>query len=279
MTQAFAFGTYIPGVSPIHAMNAQVKIILACVFAISVFFVEQWLGILLLALVVAILFAIARIPVSKAAHGLIPIAFILVFTILVHTFSISLDTPAAPGLNVAGSLGLTQSWAIWGSFGVTLDGFMRGLFFGLRIVLLVMICSLLTFTTSMVDLTDAVRKMLGPLRRFGVPVDDIAMMVSIALRFIPITAREAQTIQKAQKARCANFDSGSVLARMKAWVPVLIPLFVRLFRRVDDLADAMDARCYAGGARSYARSQSLTRVDVCTLLAGVVAIVAVCAFM
>lgn len=276
MSQAFAFGAYIPGTSPIHTMNAQVKIILACVFAIAVFFVEQWAGLLLLTAAVALLYMIARIPVTKAARGLIPIAFILAFTIVVHAFSISLDTAAAPGLSAAGSLGLTQRWVLFGSFGITLDGLMRGLFFGLRIVMLVLICSLLTFTTSMVDLTDAMRKMLAPLRRFGVPVDDIAMMVSIALRFIPTTAREAQTIQRAQKARCADFDAGNVFQRLKSWVPVLVPLFVRLFRRADDLADAMDARCYAGGRRSYARTMALTACDVAALVIGTVAIVAVC---
>lgn len=279
MTQALAFGTYIPKKSPIHSMNAQVKILLACVFSVSVFFVEQWGGLLLLAAAVILLYMIARIPVTKAARGLLPIVFILVFTIVVHTFSISLGSDAAPGLSTAGSLGFTQEWVLFGSFGVTLDGLMRGLFFALRIVMLVLICSLLTFTTSMVDLTDAMRKMLGPLRRFGVPVDDIAMMVSIALRFIPTTAREAQTIQLAQKARCANFDADNVFARLKSWIPVFIPLFVRLFKRADDLAEAMDARCYTGARRTYARTVALQATDVVTLVVGIVLIVAVCVFL
>lgn len=219
MTQALAFGTYIPGTSPIHALNAQVKIILACVFSIAVFFVESWAGLLIVTAFVAMLYMMARVPVTRAARGLIPIIFILAFTIIVHTFSISLGSAAAPGLSTAGSLGLTQEWVLFGSFGITLDGLMRGLFFALRIVLLVLICSLLTFTSSMMELTDAMLRMFGPLRRFGVPVDDIAMMISIALRFIPTTAREAQMIQLAQKARCANFDDGNLFVRLKAWVP------------------------------------------------------------
>lgn len=279
MTQALAFGTYIPGTSPIHALNAQVKIILACVFSIAVFFVESWAGLLIVAAFVAMLYMMARVPVTRAARGLIPIIFILAFTIIVHTFSISLGSAAAPGLSTAGSLGLMQEWVLLGSFGITLDGLMRGLFFALRIVLLVLICSLLTFTSSMMELTDAMLRMFGPLRRFGVPVDDIAMMISIALRFIPTTAREAQMIQLAQKARCANFDDGNLFVRLKSWVPVFIPLFVRLFRRADDLADAMDARCYAGGRRTRMNVTTLSGTDVATLIIGIVAIVALCVFL
>ncbi len=279
MAQALAFGTYIPGTSPIHALNAQVKIILTCVFSIAVFFVESWPGLLIVTAFVAMLYMMAQVPVAKAACGLIPIIFILAFTIVVHAFSISLGSQMAPGLSMAGSLGFTQEWVLFGSFGITLDGLMRGLFFALRIVLLVLICSLLTFTSSMMELTDAMLRIFGPLRRFGVPVDDIAMMVSIALRFIPTTAREAQMIQLAQKARCANFDDGSVFVRLKSWVPVFIPLFVRLFRRADDLADAMDARCYAGGRRTRMTTTRMSASDIVTLVVGILAIVVLCVFL
>lgn len=276
MAQALAFGTYIPATSPIHALNAQVKIILACVFSIAVFFVDTWLGLLLVCVAVAACYAIAHVPVTKAAQGLLPIIFILVFTIVVHAFSISLGSETAPGLSMAGSLGLTQEWVLFGSFGITLDGLMRGLFFALRIVLLVLICSLLTFTSSMMQLTDAMLRMLGPLRKLGVPVDDIAMMVSIALRFIPTTAHEARVIQLAQKARCADFDDGNVFVRLKAWVPVFIPLFVRLFRRADELALAMDARCYAGGRRTRMSVSKMRASDIAVLVVGAVAIVVLC---
>lgn len=279
MAQALAFGTYIPGTTPVHALSAQVKIILACAFSIGIFFVESWAGLLLVTALVMMLYVVAHVPVARAARGLIPVVFILVFTIVVHAFSISLGSQPAPGLSTAGSLGLTQQWIFFGSFGITLDGLARGLFFALRIILLVLICSLLTFTSSMMELTDAMLRMFGPLRRFGAPVDDIAMMISIALRFIPTTAREAQTIQLAQKARCANFDDGNPLIRLKSWIPVLIPLFVRLFRRADDLADAMDARCYAGGRRTRMNVRPLSTSDVATLVVGIAAIVALCVFM
>ena len=131
----------------------------------------------------------------------------------------------------------------------------------------------------MVDLTDAMLKILSPLRVIKVPVDDLAMMVSIALRFIPITAQEAHTIQLAQKARCANFEDGNIFVRLRAWVPVFIPLFVRLFRRADELAAAMDARCYAGYSRTRLNTSTMRGSDVAVLLIGLVAICTVCVFL
>lgn len=279
MSQTFAFGTYIPQNSPVHALNAQVKIILACAFSIAVFFIESWAGMLLALVLVGLLYALARVPVRKALRGLLPVVFILVFTIVVHTFSINIGGQAAPGLSSAGSLGLTQQWVIFGSFGITLDGFVRGLFFALRIALLVLICSLLTFTTSMMELMDAMLSLLAPLRIIKVPIDDLAMMVSIALRFIPTTAHEAQMIQLAQKARGANFEDGNIFVRMRAWVPVFIPLFVRLFRRADELAIAMDARCYTGSVRSHLHAASMTRLDVAVLVCGIALLCAACVFL
>lgn len=276
MSSTLAFGSYIPGSSPIHAMNAQVKIILTCVFSIAVFLVDGWVGIGLLTAAVLAGYAIAQVNVGRAARGLIPVLFILVFTIVVHAFSLNLDAASAPGLSNAGSLGLEGRLYIAGSFGITLDGFVSGLFFALRIALLVALCSLLTFTTSMVALTDGMLRLLGPLRRLRVPIDDIAMMVSIALRFIPTTAAEARTVQLAQKARCADFDGGSIVARAKAWVPVLIPLFVRLFRRAEELAQAMDARCYAGGVRTHASSDALRVADIVAFTLCCAAIAVIC---
>lgn len=279
MASVLAFGAYVPAESPVHALNAQVKIVLACAFSVSVFLVETWAGIGLVAALVVALYAIGRVPVTSALRGLIPVAFILVFTIVVHAFSINIGSEAAPGLSMAGSLGLSQEWVLFGSLGVTLDGLVRGLFFALRIALLVAVCSLLTFTTSMIALTDGMLKLLAPLRVLKVPIDDIAMMVSIALRFIPTTAAETRTIQLAQKARCADFDDGNLLKRIKSWVPVLVPLFVRLFHRADELAEAMDARCYAGGVRTHMTQGALRARDVVTLVAGVALLVVTCVFL
>lgn len=279
MASVLAFGAYVPAESPVHVLNAQVKIVLACVFSISVFLVETWAGIGLVTALVAALYATGRVPVGNALRGLIPVTFILAFTVIVHAFSINIGSETAPGLSQAGSLGLDQEWVLFGTFGVTLDGLVRGLFFALRIALLVAICSLLTFTTSMIALADGMLKLLAPLRRLRVPIDDIAMMVSIALRFIPTTAAEARTVQMAQKARCADFDDGNVLKRVRSWVPVLVPLFVRLFRRADELAEAMDARCYSGGVRTHMTQSAARAKDVAVLVVGAAVLVAICVFL
>ena len=276
MGSSLGFGAYIAGDSPVHRLNAQVKIVLACAFSIAVFFVEGWPGLLLLVAFVVLLYALAHVRITRALSGLKPIVFILVFTIVVHMFSISLGSQAPPGTNTMGTLGLTQEWVLFGTFGITLDGLARGLYFALRIALLVAACSLLTFTTSMVQLTDGLLRLMAPLRKAHAPIDDLAMMVSIALRFIPTTAEEAQNVVKAQKARCANFEDGGLLRRAKAWVPVFIPLFVRLFRRADDLALAMDARCYRGEGRTHMHEVALVRTDIAVLVGGLAALVALC---
>lgn len=279
MAASLAFGSYIAASSPVHDLNAQVKIILACAFSLAVFFVETWAGMLVVVATVAGAYLLAHVQVGHALRGLVPVLFILIFTIVVHAFSISLGTEGYGASSQVGSLGLTQQWVIAGSFGVTFDGLACGVFFALRIALLVAVCSLLTFTTSMVALTDGMLKLMSPLRRLKVPVDDIAMMISIALRFIPTTAQEAQAVQLAQKARCADFEGGNVLTRTRAWVPVLVPLFVRLFRRADELAEAMDARCYSGGVRTHAHEDACGAGDIAILVCGLILLAALCVFL
>ena len=276
MANALAFGEYLAGTSPVHTLNAQVKILLTCAFSISVFLVDGWPGILVLTAGVAVLYLVAGVKISRALSGLKPLVFILAFTVLVHMFSINVGAAAQPGQSQAGSLGFTQQWVLFGSFGITLDGLVRGLFFALRIALLVAACSLLTFTTSLVALTDALLQLMRPLARLRLPVEDLAMMVSIALRFIPTTAQEAQSIVKAQTARCADFETGGLMRRVRAWIPVFIPLFVRLFRRADDLALAMDARCYRGEGRTHLHATSIGARDAACGLAVLAALVAVC---
>lgn len=276
MGSTLAFGSYVARESAVHGLNAQVKVILTCLFSIAAFLVDGWAGMGILVAAVAVLYAVAHVNVARAARGLLPVAFILVFTIVVHAFSLDVTSPTAPGLANTGSLGLTVTCTLFGTFGLTLDGLVVGLYFALRIALLVALCSLLTSTTTMMELTDAMLVLLGPLRHLRVPVDDIAMMVSIALRFIPTTAEEAFAIQKAQKARCADFDEGSLLKRLRAWASVLVPLFVRLFRRADELADAMDARCYGIGPRTHASRRPLSAGDVAVGIVFAAGLVVVC---
>lgn len=249
MASRFSFGAYIPGTSPVHRTSAQVKIILACAFSVGALFIDTWAGMAAVVCCLALLYGIARVPVRNGLKGTAPIAFILVFTVLVHALSF------------------------------TLDGLLDGLFVALRIAAIVLACMLLTFTTSAVELTDGLLWLLGPLRKAKAPVDDFAMVISLALRFIPLTADQAYAIRDAQRARCGDFESGSPLARAKAWGPVLVPLFVRLFRRAEELAAAMEARCYQSGRRSRARSHEMSSGEVAKLIVSLALLVALCWFL
>jgi energy-coupling factor transport system permease protein len=193
------------------------------------------------------------VPWRIVARGIVPILWLLVFTIVVNAL---LWRPVSSALAV-------------GPVGVSASGLARGLFFSTRIVLLVLGTSLVTLTTSPVALTDALSRLMRPLALIRVPVDDVAMMFSIALRFIPTTAEEAEKIVVAQTARGAVFDEGGPIARGRAWVPVLVPLFVNLFRRADDLAVAMESRCYTGRGRTRLHELRMQRSDWIVLIGGV----------
>ncbi|MGI6031824.1 MAG: energy-coupling factor transporter transmembrane component T family protein [Coriobacteriales bacterium] len=276
MASTFAFGTYLPEPSQVHALKAQVKIVLACAFSVCAFFVETWAGIGILCALAVMSYALAKIPLSNALRGFAPIAFILAFTIVVHAFSFDLGASWRPYEGMAGSIGATQQLALAGSFGLTLDGTLVGLFLALRIAVLLGGCSLLTFTTSLVDLVDGMRALLLPLARLKVPVDEITTIVSLALRFIPTTIEQAQTIRRSQMARGASFEEGNILARLKAWIPVVVPLFVGLFRKAEVLGVALDARCYGVARRTRAHSRPWRAADVVTLVVGLVVLVGVC---
>ncbi len=301
MSNALAFGSFIPGESRIHIMNAQVKVILTCVFSIAVFFVNSWAGMLACCVLIACLYASAALPLSQFLGSLKPVVFLLCFTVLAQT--ICLDVPSfmdsvpneaiaqafwgyggdgtlntgAGGTLSAGSLCLPWGVVLCGAFGFTADGFARGLFFAIRIAVLIAACCLLSFTTSSVCIMDALAILLKPLRAVKVPVNDLCLVASIALRFIPTVMQEAQQVRCAQEARGALFQGGGALNALKSWGNVLSPLIVRLFRRADNLAMAMDARCYDGGKRSFAGNQILSSADRTVLVVGflLVALIAV----
>jgi energy-coupling factor transport system permease protein len=194
----------------------------------------------MLALVMGIVilgFLVARIRLRSLQSVVGPVLFISAFTFVANAIAWG---------------GMEADFRLLG-IGISMAGILRGLFFMLRLLTLVLATSLLTLTTSPVSMTDAITSILSPLRTFRVPVDDIALVFSIALRFIPTIADEADKIVIAQTARGARFTSGNALARIKAWVPVLIPLLVQLFRRADHLALAMESRCYTGQGRTRLR--------------------------
>lgn len=236
MAFAVPFGQYLPDTTPVHVCDARTKLLIVVAYTFALFASRSWWAMALLALGMLLGYLVAHVPFKIALRGLKPLAVILVFTVAANAFTFQATT-------------LEGAVALWGSFGCTLPGLLDGLYFALRICLLVLATSLITFTTTMVGLVDALTTLMGPLRRLHVPVDDIATMFSIALRFIPITAEEADKVVMAQRARGVRFDEGGPIVRVRKWAVVLIPLFVSLFRRADELASAMEARCYTGLGR------------------------------
>jgi len=248
-------GQYYPADSIIHHLDARAKIGLATVFSVMLFTVDSWQGLLGGALLTALAIAASRVPLHVVVRGVRPVAFLLVLTVALNALRWRPDE------------------ALWqlGPLALDAEGLAQGLYFATRIVLLVLGTTLVTFTTSPVALTDGLARLMRPLRAVRVPVDDVAMMLTVALRFIPATAEEADTIIVAQTARGAVFDRGGPIARAKAYGPVLVPLFVALFRRADELAVAMESRCYRGQGRTRMTEPRLNLVDVATLvLAGAV---------
>lgn len=230
MIRDITIGQYYSVDSPIHRLDPRVKIIAATLYIIEIFIVSNFWGFLISASALGIVVAISKVPVSYIMRGLKPILFILFFTFAMNIFMIDGK----------------ELWR-WGIFKITDTGIYTAVFMGIRLLLLIIGTSLLTLTTTPISLTDGIEKLLLPLEKLKFSVHDVAMMMSIALRFIPILMEETDKIIKAQQARGADFETGNIFARAKALVPILIPLFVSAFRIALALALAMEARCYRGG--------------------------------
>ncbi|MDR2197593.1 MAG: energy-coupling factor transporter transmembrane protein EcfT [Coriobacteriales bacterium] len=269
MALVVPFGQYVPGTSPVHTLDARMKLLLVAAYVAALFLVDGWLGLLFATALLIVGYRVAHIPLRLGARGLKPIVIILAFTFLANTLTFSADLAGSIGAETA-----TDFIPLIGSFGIRPLGALRGLYFALRIVLLVSVTSLLTFSTSIVALSDALTQLMRPLAALRVPTEDIAMMFTIALRFIPLTAEEAEKIMVAQSARGAVFDAGGPLRRARAWVPVLVPLFVSLFRRADALAGAMETRCYRGRGRTHLRVSTLSGAHLAAGLIGALVLVA-----
>jgi energy-coupling factor transport system permease protein len=256
-----ALGQYFPVDSALHRLDPRFKLIMILAFIISLFFIEQAVVMVGALSVVPLLLLFSKLPVRWLWRSLRPLVFILFFTMSIHIFL----TPGEP------------LW-VFGPLRPTGAGLARGAFFSLRLVMVITVSSFITLTTSPVALTDALEALLGPTKRLGVPVHELALMTTIALRFIPTLLDEAQEIIRAQKARGADFESGFVAKRVRGLVPVLIPLFVGSFRRADDLATAMEARGYAGSQRrSRLHQLKLDAGDYLWLLGGTLVVAAMLA--
>lgn len=231
MLTDITLGQYFPGNSCIHHLDPRTKILATLLYIIAIFFASSPLSYGILIAFAAIVIGLSRLPVMLVVKSLKPIWIIVLLTMLIHMFT-------APGEHVIFT---------WKFLSVTQEGLDMGLKMAARLILLLLFSSVLTFTTSPIVLTDGIENILRPFRCIGVPAHELAMMMTIALRFIPTLLEETDRIMKAQTARGADFSSGNILERMKNMLPLLVPLFISAFRRADELAVAMEARCYRGG--------------------------------
>lgn len=253
-----AFGAYQPGSSCIHQLNAQVKIILACAFSICAIAAGDWASLGALCLATILCYCLAHLKLADATAGVAPLAFLLLFTVAAHVVVPAYNGSAVLSASQPGSMGFDQSILLGDSLALALDGFIVGLFFAIRIAVVICACALLTFTTSQVEVTNALRRFMRPLAALHVPVDDICSVISISLRFVPTVAQELTSIKRARSSRGALFEGQGLVNAVKAWCSVIVPLFVSLFRRADALARAMDARCYGSGFRGTLATKKVT---------------------
>ena len=231
MLKDITLGQYFPGNSCVHRLDPRTKLIMLVVYIVALFCAVNWVSYAIVFLFLAATIAISKIPVKSIVRGMKPLVLILVFTGILNLFFTSGET------ELVSFLGVT----------ITLEGLVRAIFMMIRILMLISGTFLLTYTTSPISLTDGLESLLSPLKVVRLPVHELSMMMCIALRFIPTLIEETDKIMSAQKARGADFENGSLLQRVKALVPILVPLFISAFRRADELATAMECRCYQGG--------------------------------
>ena len=230
MIRDITLGQYYPEQSVIHRLDARTKILGTLLYIIEIFLVNSFAGFGLVILALGVIIGISRVPVRFIFKGLKAVVFIILLTFVLNLFMFD----------------GTVLWH-WKFLTITYEGLYRSCFMALRLILLIIGTSMLTLTTKPMELTDGLEKLLKPFNRLGLPSHEIALMMSIALRFIPTLLEETDKIMKAQQARGADFESGSLIQRVKNMIPILIPLFVGSFRIAQDLALAMEARCYHGG--------------------------------
>ena len=260
MLKDITLGQYFPGDTVAHRLDPRTKILLVVLYITALFCAKGVVTYAIMAAVLAVCVRISKVGLRSLVRGLKPVLFIIVFTGLLNL----LFTP--------GDHYLVE----WGFLRISDTGVRNAVFMVIRIMLLIMGTFLLTYTTSPIRLTDALEQLMGGLKRFHVPVHELSMMMSIALRFIPTLIEETDKIMSAQKARGADFESGNLIQKAKAMLPILVPLFVSAFRRADELATAMECRCYHGGeGRTKLQVLRYERRDYAALILGA----AVCALV
>ena len=231
MLKDITLGQFFPGNTPIHRLDPRTKLLCVILYIVALFNAKGPLTYAIVAVVLTVCILISKVHYKALTRGLKPVYIIVAFTAIMNLF-FSGDTPVAD---------------VWLLRHITYEGIRTAIAMVLRIVMLIMGTFLLTYTTSPISLTDALEHLLSPLKKLKMPIHELAMMMSIALRFIPTLIEETDKIMSAQKARGADFESGNIFQRAKALVPILVPLFISAFRRADELATAMECRCYHGG--------------------------------
>ena len=262
MLKDITLGQFFPGESVIHRLDPRTKLIMLVVYIVALFMAVSWVSYGIMAAFLLAAIKISTIPPKSIVKGMKPLVMILVFTgILNLFFTTGEGTP------------LVHFWVLT----IYTEGIIRAFFMVVRILMLISGTFLLTYTTSPIALTDGLESLMGPLKKVGVPVHELSMMMCIALRFIPTLIEETDKIMCAQKARGADFENGSLVDRAKALIPILGPLFISAFRRADELATAMECRCYHGGdGRTKMKLLRYKRWDYSTFLIGAVLMAAVC---
>ena len=252
MLKDVTLGQFFPGSSIVHRLDPRCKLLLTIVYIAALFTAQSYVSYAVMLIVTGVCIALSRIPLKVILRGLKPLWIIIALTAVLNIFF-------TPGRE------LVSFWKIT----ITYEGLVRAVFMVLRITMLIAGTFLLTYTTSPIALTDAMEILFGPLKKLKVPVHEMSMMMSMALRFIPTLIEETDKIMSAQKARGADFDSGNLFQRAKALLPILVPLFVSAFRRADELAVAMESRCYHGGeGRTRMKQLRMQGIDAWALLLG-----------
>ncbi len=250
MLKDITLGQYFPGDTVVHRLDPRTKLLLVVIYIVGLFNSVGWASYAFVILVTALSMAISKIKPRSALKGLKPLVIIIILTAVLNIFY----TDGTP---------IVEGWII------TWEGIERAVMMSLRIILLIVGTFMLTYTTSPIALTDGLEIMMGPLKKIKIPVHEMSMMMSMALRFIPTLIEETDKIMSAQKARGADFDSGNLFQRAKALLPILVPLFVSAFRRADELAVAMESRCYHGGeGRTRMKQLKMQGIDAWALVLG-----------
>ncbi len=254
MLKDITIGQHYPTGSYIHKLDPRTKILVTFALIIGLFIINTFIPYIYIVSFILGAILISKIPLKYILKGLKPLRVIIIFTFIINLF-------------------MSQGDIVWtlGPLNVTKEGIDQAFFMAIRLMLLVMGTSLLTLTTTPIDLTDGIEQLLNPLKKIGVPAHELAMMMTIALRFIPTLLEETDKIMKAQMARGADFESGNIISRAKGLVPLLVPLFISAFRRADELAMAMEARCYRGGEnRTKMKELNMGKRDLVALVATLV---------